>query len=522
MVILVLAAAQAPAQNACDSLKDFYRQARCFNSRNMVNEALFAMHKAVRKDAASYEKSFYYLKLLIRAEDKIGLRKFLPGFERRFAGSGECAIEISRGYRLIKKWKKGIAALEKAYGRSRQFAYLKEMAVFSMHFKKHDYTESIVEKMLQADSAYADAYYLLGRISLEKGLVKKIKARKKKEDLLRDALAHFERAVHFDSTNAGYFLEIANVYEGLDLWDSTCIAYRKAVSLDPRNFGLVYQFGKKLHEKRLYEEALEMMEKAFLLDSMNVDLLLDIEKVHRSQGTYGEYYLTGQERLANAMPDTLSIRYNLALEYSKQKMYDKAAAAFRKVLAKDSLFEEANAGLAAVYLFQEDFRAALPHLKRQAKASPKSDRAAYQLAQCHLALGDTLSAMPVLERAVRLNPNLAGAAYFLGTEYYNAKEYRKCLAVLKDNPDYPDQAGMLRMRGGSRFHLKTGPALALKDLKRCVGTSEDDETLHYMLAVLYERVKNKKKAVSEYKKCLKMSKDKDKIKYYKSRIKALK
>jgi tetratricopeptide (TPR) repeat protein len=77
------------------------------------------------------------------------------------------------------------------------------------------------------------------------------------------------------------------------------------------------------------------------------------------------------------------------------------------------------------------------------------------------------------------------------------------------------------MRGGARFRLKIEPESAIKDLKACGGTKEDDENLHFMLGQLYEKTGSKRKAIREYKNCIIIAPQSGNVEYYKSRIKAL-
>jgi tetratricopeptide (TPR) repeat protein len=429
-------------ESACDSLKDPYIKARCFHSAGKYDDALFAMHKAVKADSGGFMKSYFYLQLLLACEDKTGLKKFLPVFHKRYLDSGEVAIECARGYAHIRKWKKAIGVLEHAYERKMKFDYLSEMMGIYIEFKKYSRAASIVEKILRIDSTYAEAHRTLGIIALNKGIVQKVRERKKKGEDIREALGHFQKAAYFDSTNYRYFIDIAAMYDTLDIWDSTCLAYMKAVELNDRDFGLLFRFGKKLFDHKQYDDALMVLEKAFLVDSMELDLLMEIEKVHKRRGTFDTYYLTGQERLANALPDTLSIRYNLAIEYTNREMWDKAVHAYKIILEKDPEYEAVHRGIAAIYLMQENCEAAIPHLVKQAKLFSGDYKDSYNLAQCYLMRGDTAGAIRTYDKALEKNPNHAPTAYFLGTHYYNAKDYAKCIRALRDNPEYQDTAGV--------------------------------------------------------------------------------
>ena len=504
----------------CDSLKDLYSQARCLDAHGKSSEALFVMDSVVKSDS-SFQKSRFYLHLLLKCNDKVVLKKYAPVFAARFLDSGEVAVECAQAYSMGRNWKKGVELLEKAYAERRRFEYLTGLAAIYMENKAYEPAQSILEKITSVDSTYAEAYYIRGTLVFKRTLFQRIKERKTKEELAREALGHFYLAARFDSLNYLYVSVIGDMYDSLGVWDSTAFYYRKAVDLAPGNFALLLKFGKKLYDRRSFTECLAVFEKAFLVDSMNVDLVLQIEETHKRIGDYAAYYLTGQERLANSMPDTLSIRYNLALEYVKRDSLNKAEVAFKKVLAKNDAFAEANRGLAGVYLKEGKFQDALPYLNKQAGMAGSSDRDLYNLAQTSLLTGDTATGVLLYEKVLSMNPKSAASAFFLGTYYYNDKDYENCLRVLKDGLDYAEPAAAARMAGGSLFYLKREPVRAAELLKKCEGTVEDDETLHYMLASVFEQLRDPGKALTEYEKCLKAAPDGKNSDYYRDKIRAL-
>lgn len=518
---LVLAAARTCMADPCDSLKEPYEKARCFNGNRQYTEALFLMPPVVRADSLSRPKAMLYLSLLIECDDKPGLKKYTPLFQKRFSGSLEGALLCARGYDKAGEWKKAASLLERAYGRDGRFEYLAEMLSVYMRAGQYDFAGSIIQTVLRADSAYAPAYHAAGNIALKTSFIKKIKERKRTLDLYREALASFQRAIRFDSLNYRYYMDLAEVYRKLNIQDSAVLALRRAVDLNGGDFKLLVDFSDLLMGMKMYDTALVFYEKAFLLDSINVDLLFKIEAAHKRLGTHGAYYLKGQERLANAMPDTLSIRYNLAVEYTKRKMFEEGKAAYLKVLVRDPRYQEANRGMAAIYLFQDSCAKAVPFLEKQALILRGQTEDLVNIAACCLRENDTAAAVTAYEKIILADPRNAPAAYFLATWQYNLKKYDKCLDVLAEGLAYPDSLGVFRMRGGSLFHLKADPKKIIQNLVRCVGTGEEDETLHYMLAQSYERAGERKKAASEYRQCIRMAPGGPNAEFYRSRIREL-
>ncbi|MFH0921253.1 MAG: tetratricopeptide repeat protein [Fibrobacterota bacterium] len=520
-ILALFTLAPSAALSLCDSLSDPFSKARCLEADSQATEALFLMHPVVKGDPASYDKGRLYLRLLVRCDDKPGLKQYLPVFAKNFGGGTEAVIEAARAYAVADDWKGAVRLLEAAYGQNGRFPLLVEMTEIYIQFRRFEQAQSIIGILLQKDSTYARAYYWQGKLVFKKGVAQLLKERKSREETFRDALAYYHQAERLDSLCADYPLEIADCYDQLYRPDSAALAFRRAVRIQPGNFLLLYRFGKFQLQNKETDEALALLEQAYAVNAMSVDLLFTLEEAHRQKGDYFDYYLTGQERLADAMPDTLSIRYNLAVEYANRKLWADAETSFRKVLARNNRFENANRALAALYLADGRCADALPYLTAQTKLS-STDRDYYNLGTCCFREGDTMSGLAAYEKVLMKNPSDAVTAYFLGTYYFNLKDYAQCVKFMPEALNYKNPAGAQRMLGGSLFYLEKEPARARKLLRLCVGTAEEDEMVHYMLATLAERLNDRAGAAAEYEKCLRLYPESQNVPYYRDRLRKLK
>ncbi|OGS34002.1 MAG: hypothetical protein A2293_02575 [Elusimicrobia bacterium RIFOXYB2_FULL_49_7] len=521
--LLFNAAAIASENTACDSLRIDSEKVRCLEKSGRFDEALFILHRLMAADSSDKEKGDRYLSLLIKCDDKPGLRQYLPFYEKQIMRHPAQRILCSQGYDQVNNTEQALIILEKAYEREKRFEYLERLLDIVMARKQYDYAGGLVQTILQRDSLYARAYYCMGMVQLNPGMVQKVREKKSEPERLREALIPFRRAAVLDTSDERSWLEIATIFKKLNQKDSACAAYERALRIKPDNFRLLLEYADLLGTYKKDKEALVFYERAFRLDSMNLDLLQRIETAHRRLGSYNSYYLIGQERLADALPDTLSIRYNLAVEYTHRHRDELAKTCFKKVLRKRPDFRDALRGLSAIYLKEESLSLAEPLLKQILELPGYREIDAYNYALCLVTQKDTIHAVEAFAHVLTLNPRHAPSAFFMGTWYYNDKEYDKTVAVLISGLSYPDSAAVHRMRGGALFHLATEDSTAIRELSACVNTREEDETLHYMLGTLYERVGERKRAVLEYRRCLDMAASEDpNIDYYKSRIRALK
>lgn len=500
--------AAAPAQTACGG-----EGRRC-------PEALLALEERAVNDSSA-DLMRCRLTLLLGCGSKSELRAFAPLFANRFSGDSASVILAARGLSAIKDWKGAIRLLERWFAGTGEIEFIKAMAQVYRDNKQQELAESMAEKMLRMDSTRADGWWLKGDLVFSRTLLQKFKERMTRNERLREALRYYQKAAQLDSTSAAYQAGIGEVYGQLNQWDSALIAYEKAVVAAPGDFTLLKKFGAVLLVRKKVERALEVFEMAFQQDPMDLDLLQSIEEGHRLLGTSAEYYLTGQERLADALPDTLSIRYNLGLEYLHREMAEPAERAFRKVLERNGAFSETNRALAGLLLSQGRFADALPFLEKQASLPGSNERDLMNLASAALRVGDTVRAVKAWDAVLRVNPSNARAAFSAATRYFNQRLFDDVLRILKDGLAYDDPAGAARMAGVALFELKQDPVRALRLLRSCAGTAEDDERLWYMIATLCERISDAPSAIKAWNACLSGYPDSPNAGYYRDRIKLL-
>ncbi len=440
---------------------------------------------------SSFENHSRYIELLIKKKDKGVLKRYIPRFTNRFGALPEAEIVTAMGLGIIGKTEAASAILEKRYERTKSIEDLLILSRILVENGARLNSESVIAKIIFIDSSCAEAYYLRSRNALSTTVLDRLINRKERGAAYSDAYESIKDAMKFDSLNplyAGFAVLLLDSMRQIEQACSLCT--EKSDQVGPNNYfdkicGHVY------FRVGLYEMALSHFERAYLDLSSDINNLLSIEAVHKRLGTYSEYYLTGQERLADAMPETLSIRYNLALEYLKRDSLVKAESAFRKVLAADSLFAEAKKGLMAVL-------AKMGNFSESAKYSAKNS---FTEGQLLLFAGDTAGAISIFENVVAFNPNEIKPAYFLATHYFNLGKWDKVVEYVGDPERFTDKDGARFMAGTALYKQKRESARAYALLVRCEGGVEDGEQLCAMLAELAFTLKKYDEAVARFEKC---------------------
>ena len=114
-----------------------------------------------------------------------------------------------------------------------------------------------------------------------------------------DATAAFERAASGDPTNAEYWVNLGNARRTAGHTRGAAEAYRRAADLDPRSADAANGLGVLLVEEKRAAEAVPLFERA-----------------------------------VSAAPDFVEARLNLAIAYQESGQRERAAAAYRDVLAR--------------------------------------------------------------------------------------------------------------------------------------------------------------------------------------------
>ncbi|MBL8026760.1 MAG: hypothetical protein JNL74_10140 [Fibrobacteres bacterium] len=468
---------------------------------------------------SSLEISTKYLNLLLIKKDKGALKRFVPVFVRRFGTLPEAELDAAKALTAIGKIENAGIILERRYNRTGKTEDLLAVGRLLTSYGSKFQADAVLIRVLELDSTCAEVYYLQSQLKIKKNILEKLFGGRDRGTVYNEALELGLKAVKFDTLNPIYTSNVITLLDSMERPIEACstcslaaIRIKPDLTLD-RQCGLIY-FGLSAYSMTLFH-----FERAYLSSPTNIDNLLDIEKVHKHMGTWRDYYLTAQERLADAMPETLSIRYNLAIELITRDSIYKAEKMLQKVLARDSFYAEANKAMAALLVKNGRPTEALPYMQRQQRVSGRNTKSDYAVGQMLLLKGDTAAAVAQFERVVETNPKEYNAAYFLAVNSFNNSEWERVVQYVTDPDNFIDKTGAALMLGTALFYLKQEPERAFRMLKRCEGTDEADESLYLMLANLAFDLKYYGEAAERYKKCILNYPESTNEPYYQSRLK---
>lgn len=232
-----------------------------------------------------------------------------------------------------------------------------------------------------------------------------------------------------------------------------------------------------------YQEALQYDETSYLIhlrlgaDYARLGMLLEAKEELRLVNQYH--------------PGELQSRYLLALIYSTEKQYDKAAEEYEFILKTFSQTEPQNVEiysyLGQLYYSQRKYDQAIEQFERMLALEPGNADVMYLLGSLYLEIDQKQRAVELLKRSIEIDSEHDGSLNTLGYLYAENNEHldeaidliRRALEISPDNGAYLDSLGWV--------HYKKGEyAKALEILEQADGLLEDPVIRDHMGDVYYK------------------------------------
>ena len=256
------------------------------------------------------------------------------------------------------------------------------------------------EEALEKDPRYAPAY--VGLADYYSVLPFYTNARP--DDVFPKAKEAVAKALKLDGSLAeahGTLAYILTYYEWN--WAAADQDFQRALALNPNDSTQRHRYSRYLASVGRVEEALRELERARLLDPLDLVIKANVGVIHYFAGHYDQAI----ENLQNVLrdhPDFSTAHWGLGLAYEQKASYQQALSELEG--ASKSRGANALASLAHLYGAmgrKQQARDILTELKTRAGLQKVSG---YQIALVHIGLGETESAMAALQQAYREHSTL--------------------------------------------------------------------------------------------------------------------
>lgn len=264
---------------------------------------------------------------------------------------------------------------------------------------------------------YAAAYYSLGNAFYDK-------------NMLDSALTSYERAIEISGDYADAYNNMGSVLFDKGMIDEAIGAWERAIEINPNLADAYYNLGNVYDEKMMFCKAVSEWRKALEVDSDTKEKRLFYKAV------------SSWERALEINPDMTDARYNLAVAYTKNKMYEEAINEYKQILIKRPDDPDALFSLGVAYRGKGLINKAIAQFKSVLAVQPENTSALDNMGIIYFDTGHYDDAVSVYKKSLQIEPDNIDTLYNLGLAHYYKGDLDEAIIiwgkVASINPFYKD------------------------------------------------------------------------------------
>lgn len=291
------------------------------------------------------------------------------------------------------------------------------------------------------------------------------------KEMDREAEKMFLSVIRDEPDREEAYLQLARVYLAQNEYNKAIAIMRKLLQVNPDSAIAYYYIG-SIYEQHLGQSgrALAAFNESISIDPGNVIVHNAVAEIYLSKKQLRKA-LEKYKEIAHIDPDDLTTHLRIALIYYELKEYDKAIEAFEMIVSNNPEADKIRYYLGILYEGVEKHEEALAQF---GDVPPNSSY--YKDARLHMASilrdqGRQFDAEEVLREAIRQKPQIAAFYEYLA-------------ALLEEGDNYDEAIRVVKM---GRDELP------------------DNERLAFFLALLYEKVKDRDRAVAAMRDVIKIN-----------------
>ncbi len=319
--------------------------------------------------------------------------------------------------------------------------------------------EQLYQEVIKNNPNNSDALHLFGLVAHQNGNN-------------GAAIEYMKKALKISPSNEVFYLNLGNVYSGIEMLNRAIECFKKAISINPDYADAYYNLGRTLQKQGKNDQAL-----------INYHKTIEF----KSDNPYA-YYYSG----------------NVLFE---QKKFDDSIKYYEQAVKLKPDFPEVFNNLGIVLKMKGKFLAAVSSFKEAIKLNPEFAEAYYNMGNALNKLDKCMEALDCYREAIRLNHHYAEAYFMIGKILQNLnflEEAVQCYhEAINNKPDYSeaysDLGGIFREQG----KLKEG----LKSALKAVNLQSDNPSALNNLGNIYKEMGNFKQAKQCYQRAIKIKPD---------------
>ena len=225
------------------------------------------------------------------------------------------------------------------------------------------------------------------------------------------------------------------VYDMYGLTENSIDEFKKAATFDKDNYLIYLKLGADYARLGMMEKAIDTLGAVSKLNPKDVQshyLLALIYSTQKEFDRAAQEYEVILKSFSKADPENIEVYGYLGQLYYSQKKYPEAIRQFEKILTLDSKNAEVMYLLGSLYLETKDKQKAIDLFKKSIEIDPEHDGSLNSLGYLYAEDGNRLDeASSLLERAIKIDPDNGAYLDSLGWLYYKKGMYDEALKYLQ-------------------------------------------------------------------------------------------
>ena len=367
-----------------------------------------------------------------------------------------------------------------------------ELARLFLQANKPDKAQMYLRQVIDADSGYVQAYYLLGRLQSKLG---------EREAALQTFLGLADAAP--GEIQAFYMSGILQIDLGLlDEAQATVETISEAFPGQAESSRLK---GLLLYRKGEYEKSAVVL-KGSLNKEPHLLGYFFLGLAYYSQGQY-EQALNQFQHALDMSPDFERARTLVAMTLLKQKRIDDAILQIEQVLRVAPGNAYAHNILGSAFLAAGEYDKGLEELEKATELDPTLSEAHVKSGLFHLSQGEGAQGEADLTKAVNAAPEVLNSRLMLASVYLREKKYSEAIQLLTEGMDGSKSDALLDNYLAAVYFSRKEPGKAVAALKDAIRINPGYLTPRFNLAGYLVSISEYADALQEYQQILKKNKN---------------
>lgn len=282
------------------------------------------------------------------------------------------------------------------------------------------------------------------------------------------------------------FERIINYFDEKDDLHSALEATELSVEQYPFSSSLMIRKADILLAMRKYQEALQVLDQASLMDSQDVDLYILKTDAYLALDQQADAVEVLQEALALFDgEERVDLLFELADVYDDYEAFDKVFDCLGLILEQDPLNEEALYKICFWTDFTGRNEESIRLHQRILEKHPFSELAWFNLAAAYQGLKLYEKAIDAYQYAVAVDEKFDYAFRNMGDAYLRLRKYKEAIEVLEKVLELTRPEDVIYEAIGHCYHRLGNYAQARFNYKKASHLNPDDSKLYYKVAVTY-------------------------------------